>query len=258
MFLRPAFLIASAGLAAAVSLSNSCTSALLAVAASPDATCLDFALLVPLAVSNTSTTSIIPSVNSWLTGMCAQGLCSNSTLQTVVTNITNGCSSDLASVGLPTDPNTLTPTVQVAYPTVRQIACLNDTSSNTLCATELLNDIQSSIGITLSINNIVNLITQVVSGANITIPQNVTCSNCSKAAYTIASTNFPSLLSKEQSVVQSECGSSFTDGQMPPSIQEATSNSTSSTGGAASLSVNSFNVGAAMLVAVSSAFTIFA
>lgn len=85
---------------------------------------------------------------------------------------------------------------------------LHSTSANSLCVTELLNDVQSATT-TLSINNILGLITQTISGANIAIPQNVTCSNCSKAAYTVVSQNFPSLLSNGSSV-QSECGSSFT------------------------------------------------
>lgn len=45
---------------------------------------------------------------------------------------------------------------------------------------------------------------------------------------------------------------------MPSNIQETASNSTGSTGGAASLSVSSLNVGVAMLFAVSSTFAIFA
>lgn len=46
---------------------------------------------------------------------------------------------------------------------------------------------------------------------------------------------------------------------MPSTIKETAANSTSSsTGGAASLSVGSLNVGVAMLVAVSSAFAMFA
>ncbi|KAH0827450.1 hypothetical protein J3R83DRAFT_4138 [Lanmaoa asiatica] len=257
MFFRPALLIAGAGLAVAQSISSQCSSALLAIAASPQATCLDLGLLAPLALSNT--TSVIPTVNTWLTGVCSQGPCSNATLQTVVTNITTGCSSDLASLGLPTsDTTSLVTTVQAAYPTVRQVACLKDTSANTLCATELLTDIQSSTT-TLSINNIVGLIAQLMTGTNVNIPQNVTCSNCSKGAYTVVAQNYPALLTSDQSTIQSECGSSFTNGQMPSNIQATASNSTSSsTGGAASLSVSSLNVGVAMLITVSSAFAIFA
>jgi hypothetical protein len=258
MFFRPAFLLAGAGLALAQSLSSQCSSALLAVAASPDATCLDLSLLAPLALSNSSTTSVIPTINTWLPGLCSQGPCTNATLQAVVTNITTGCSSDLASIGLnTTDPTAVATTVETYYPAARQIACLKDTSANSLCVTELLTDIQSATT-TLSLSNIVGLITEAISGTTVGIPQNVTCSNCSQAAYTIVAQDFPGLLTSEESTIQSECGSSFTDGQMPSNIQETASNSTSSTGGAASLSVSSLNVGVAMLIAVSSTFAVFA
>jgi len=259
MLFRPALLIAGAGIAVvqSLSISSQCSSTLLSIASTPQATCLDLTLLAPLVLSNT--TSVVPTVNTWLTGVCSQGPCSNATLQTVVTNITTGCATDLASLGLgTTDPSALITTVQAAYPTVRQVGCLKDTSADSLCVTELLNDIQADTT-TLSINNIVGLITQIISGANITIPQNVTCSNCSKAAYTIVSQNFPSIVSSDQSALQSECGSSFTNGQMPSGIQETASNTTTtSTGGAASLSVSSLNAGVAMLIAVSSAFAVFA
>ncbi|KIJ67652.1 hypothetical protein HYDPIDRAFT_38135 [Hydnomerulius pinastri MD-312] len=262
MLFKPALLLAGAGLAAAQSLSgisSQCTSALTSVAGSPDATCLNPSALVSLAVSSSSS-SIIPTVNSWLTGLCAAGPCSNATLQAVVTNVTTGCSAELQSLGLATtDPTALVTAVETAYPTVRQVVCLKDTSTSTLCVPELLTDIQSSTT-TLSINNIVGLITQLMSGQNISIPQNVSCSSCSKAAYTLVAQGFPSLVSGDQSAVQSECGASFTDGQMPSGIEETASNTTTTTttGGAAALSVSSLNVGAAMLVAVSSAFTIFA
>ena len=59
--------------------------------------------------------------------MCSQGPCSNSTLQTVVTDILNGCSTDLASYGLTTnDPTAIVTTVQAAYPAVREIACFKE------------------------------------------------------------------------------------------------------------------------------------
>jgi len=260
MFFRHALLFAGAGLAVAqsLSLSSQCSSALLAIAGSQQATCLDLALLAPLAVSNSTSTSIIPTINSWLTGVCGQPACTNDTLQTVVTNIISGCSSDLASLGLPTnDTSSVVTVVQAAYPTVRQVACLKDTSANTLCVTEELTDIQSATT-TLSIDNIVGLITQLMSGTTINIPQNVTCSNCSKAAYTLVAQSFPSIASGEQSAVQSECGTAFTNGQMPSNIQETATNSTSSTGGAAPLSVSSLNIGVAMVVIVSSAFAMFA
>lgn len=143
MFFRSTLLIAGAGLAVAQSyvppaldltplifppsISSNCTSALLDIATSPDATCLDLTLLAPLALSNSSSTSVIPTTNSWLTGACSQGPCSNDTLAAVATNFTNGCSSDLESFGLSiTNSTNVVTAVQVAYPAVREIACLQE------------------------------------------------------------------------------------------------------------------------------------
>jgi len=257
MFFRSALLFAGAGIAAAQSLSSQCNSALLSFAGSSDSTCLNPSALVQLALSSSSS-SIIPTVDSWLTGLCAQGPCSNATLQAAVTNITAGCSAELQSLGETSDPATLTTAVQEVYPTFRQVVCLKDTGVGSLCVTELLTGIQTATT-TLTLTNFVNLITQAMSGQNVSIPQNVECSSCSKAMYTTAAAGLPSLVSSEQSAVESTCGTSFTDGQMPSGIQETASNSTTTTtGGAAALSVSSLNIGAAMLVAVSSAFAIFA
>ncbi|KAH7888405.1 hypothetical protein F5I97DRAFT_692976 [Phlebopus sp. FC_14] len=258
MFSKYLLLIAGAGIATAQSISSQCTSALASVAGSPDAACLNPSALVSLALSN-SGSSVIPTIDTWLTGLCATGPCSNATLQAVVSNVTNGCSTELQSLGLGTsDSQSLTSIVESVYPTARQVVCLKDTSVNGLCVTELLTDIQDATT-TLSINNIIGLVSQVASGQNVSIPQNVTCSNCSKAGYTIVAQNYPSVVASEQSFVQGECGTSFTDGQIPSNIEETASNSTSTTtGGAATLSVSSLNIGAAMLVAVSSAFAIFA
>ncbi|KAF9230885.1 hypothetical protein BU15DRAFT_83064 [Melanogaster broomeanus] len=237
MFFRSALLFAGAGIAAAQSLSSQCNSALLSFAGSSDSTCLNPSALVQLALSSSSS-SIIPTA--------------------AVTNITAGCSAELQSLGQTSDPATLTTAVQEVYPTFRQVVCLKDTGVGSLCVTELLTGIQTATT-TLTLTNFVNLITQAMSGQNVGIPQNVECSSCSKAMYTTAAAGLPSLVSSEQSAVESTCGTSFTDGQMPSGIQETASNSTTTTtGGAAALSVSSLNIGAAMLVAVSSAFAIFA
>ncbi|KAI6026134.1 hypothetical protein BKA83DRAFT_4238916 [Pisolithus microcarpus] len=216
MLSKSVFLLAGAGFAAAQSISSQCSSTLV--------------------IRRRSNSSVIPAVDSWLTGLCAL----------VFTNITSGCSSELASLE--------------AYPTLRQVWCLKDTSVNELCVTEELTGVQNTTG-TLTINNFITVVGEIISGSS-SIPQSVACSNCSKAAYTIADSNFPALVSNSTSTVQSTCGSSFTDGQMPSGIEETASNSSSSssgsTGGAVSLSVNSLSMGVTMLVVVSSIFAIFA
>ncbi|KAG1766952.1 hypothetical protein EDD22DRAFT_950280 [Suillus occidentalis] len=257
-----AVLLAGAGFAVAQSsgLSSQCQSALLSTSASSSAACLNPSGLISLVVTNSATSSVISGVNTWISGLCSQAACSNSTLQTVVTDILTGCSTDLSSIGVDTTNSTaIVTSIQAAYPTVRQLVCLNDTSTSTLCVPELLTNIQSATT-TLSLNNIVSLVTKLVSGQSTGIPSSAVCTNCTKAAYTVLSQGLPGIASTAQSSFSSECGANYTDGQMPSGIQEASSStsSTTSTSGAIVLSVGSLNMGAFAVAALSAAFAIFA
>lgn len=263
MLSKSSVLLLGAGFAAAQSISSGCTSALVSIAGSPDSACLNPSALVQLVLTN-STTSIVPVINTWLTGLCALGPCSNSSLQAVFTNLTAGCPTELQALGLSTNNSESSVTqFQAAYPTARQILCLKDTSANELCATEELTQVQNVTG-TLTTSNIASVVSQISAG-NQSIPQSVTCGNCSKASYIIASTNFPDLVSGSKSQIQNTCGTAFTDdGQMPSGIVETASNSTSSgsgsgsTGGAATLDASSLNIGLSMVIGVSSVFAFFA
>ncbi|KAG1751535.1 uncharacterized protein EDB91DRAFT_1045387 [Suillus paluster] len=261
MFFNSAVLLAGAGFAVAQSLSSQCESTLLSIAASSSDTCLNPSALVSIALLNSSS-SIIPGVNTWLSGLCSQGACSNSTLQTVVTAVVSGCSTELASLGLTTtDPTALVSSIQDAYPTVRQLVCLKDTSTSTLCTPEVLTNIQSATATNMTLNNTVALITKLVTGQSAGVPSSAICVDCTKAAYTVLNQGLPSIANATQSPLSSQCGTNYTDGQMPSDIQESASNSSSSTtssSGAIALSVSSLNMGAAVVAAVSAAFAILA
>ncbi|KAG2129840.1 uncharacterized protein EDB93DRAFT_1181653 [Suillus bovinus] len=248
-----------AGFAVAQSgLSSQCQSALLNISASSTTACLNPSGLISLAITNSNSSSIIPGVNTWISGMCSQAACSNSTLQTVVTDVISGCSSDLSSIGVTTtDTTTIVTSIQASYSTFRQLLCLKDTSTSTLCVPELLTNIESSTS-TLSLNSIVALVTKSLSGQSTGIPSSTICTNCTKAAYTVLSQGLPGIASTVQSSFSSQCGANYTNGQMPSGIQEAASSSTTSSSGAISLSVSSLNVGVAAVAAVSAAFAIFA
>lgn len=110
-------------------LSTQCQAALATIVGNSDASCLNAQALIGLVVSTSSTTntSIIPTVNTWLTGMCSRPACTNATLATVVSSVTSGCSTELGQLGLSdVDSSSLTALVQSAYPTVRQVACLGE------------------------------------------------------------------------------------------------------------------------------------
>jgi len=262
MFFASALILAGAGLASA-QLSSQCQSTLTQIATSSEASCLNPLGLAALATSNSSTTSIIPTLSSWLTTTCSTAACSNQSLSDIVTNVTSGCASDLESIGASTtDTSGLISAVQQYYPVVRQIACLQDTSENQNCAIETLYAIQNSTT-TLSLTNIVGLVSKASSGQTTSLPSNISCSSCAKAAYLTVQQAEPALITSDiSSAVQQQCGANFTSGGIPSNIKETASNSSSTTtkSAATALSVGGFSMGAAVsaLVAISSIFTFLA
>lgn len=107
--------------------SNGCLTALTYTIGNPASQlCLggESALTTLLAALAASTSSIIPDINYWLTGLCNSPECSEDTLADVVHNITNGCLAEL-NLPAPTIAN-LTNTVEQLYPTARYIMCLEE------------------------------------------------------------------------------------------------------------------------------------
>ncbi|KAI5123910.1 hypothetical protein M0805_005726 [Coniferiporia weirii] len=254
------------GGAQAISLSSQCQSTLTNIALSSEASCLNVAGLAPLLTASANSSLVAP-INTWLSGACAQSPCSNQTLSDIVTNITSGCSSDLSSIGFSnSSDSSLISAVQQAYPTVRDIACLKETSNNTLCVTDLLTDIQNTNG-TLSIDNIVATLPQIVMGQAAGVPSYISCSDCVKQAYNVLKTEQPSLASQSNvtSAFTSQCGSSFLDGTTPSDIAEGTGSAaptgTSTTSAASGGFVSRealAGIALSSLSAVFSAFFIFA
>ncbi|OJT09268.1 hypothetical protein TRAPUB_14265 [Trametes pubescens] len=255
----------------AQSLSTQCQAALATIVGNSDASCLNAQALIGLVVSTSSTTntSIVPTVNSWLTGMCSRPACTNATLATVVSTVTSGCSTELGELGLSdVDSSSLTALVQSAYPTVRQVACLGDTSSNnTLCVTETLNNLEPYTG-TLTVSNIEAVASQIVAGTVPNVPSNVTCTDCTKAAFNLVEQNFNGLLSGFSSDVSTTCGSSFIDGTQPASVTQLASNSTASAAATSNAAAGMFTaqfgfaplagVAVSALVTLTSAFFVLA
>ncbi|GLB37539.1 hypothetical protein LshimejAT787_0405900 [Lyophyllum shimeji] len=207
----------------AQSLSSACTNALLAVATNPDASvCLSLNSLIPVVTGSTNV-SIVPVFDTWLTSICAAALCSNETLSAVATNVSNGCAAELA---LPDTSTTfssgLAAVVQQFYPTVRKMFCLKD--GDTYCITQTLSSIENIVG-PLKIFNIIQL---ALNPGVYRIPPNITCADCIKEAYNIVSHDIPSLVSDTGPSLQSQCGTSFTDGSTPSGISESAVEATKS------------------------------
>ncbi|KAF8200958.1 hypothetical protein BJ912DRAFT_947698 [Pholiota molesta] len=216
-------LSALVAIVSAQSLSTACTNTLAVIAQNPDAaSCLSPGSLVSLATGGANA-SVIPTINSWLTSVCGASACSNDTLAAVVQNVTSGCSTELSGLGLTSSvASSITPLVQQYYPTVRKVACLKDGSTN--CITQTLTNVQNIVG-NLTISNIM----QIIANPPSTIPTNVSCTDCIKAAYNVVNQDVPSLISGAAPSLQSQCGASFTDGTTPSNIVESLSTTSGST-----------------------------
>jgi len=254
----------------AQSLSTQCTGALAAIAANPDANaCLAPSALLSLVTSSNS--SIVTPVDNWLSSLCGASSCSNATLASIVQNATTGCSAELGSLGFTSD---LTPdvvnAVQLYYPTVRNVVCLKD--GNTNCITQTLTNLQTALGVSLTLNNVIGLIANPPQDKIQAIVANktLTCTNCIKAAYNEINHGLPLLqISSAAPALQSQCGATFTDNSTPAGISQSASTSTSGSNAAQSsasgnnaaafLSTGAFtSIGVSALIAVGSAFALLA
>jgi hypothetical protein len=89
------------------SISSSCIARIGSLALSPPGTaCFNGAGLIPFATLSPSA-SLIPPINTWLTGLCADAgnnatanQCNATTIGALVTNITSACEADLKNLGL--------------------------------------------------------------------------------------------------------------------------------------------------------------
>jgi hypothetical protein len=219
-----------------VTISKECTSTLFNLALSPEASsCFNTPDLINAVINKTQTLNDpIGAATTWVNGLCANGWCSENALQTFIQNITTGCSEDLQNTGVKIDftPDTMD-NIQHAYKAVREIVCLKDTSSGDLCAIDTLNEVKEFADNFLSINTVFSLFTgghfDVNAGKTFLqstlIPNLKTaCTNCAKAAFSVAKRDFPALVSQADSDVSSVCGADFVNGEIPANIQATAKN----------------------------------
>lgn len=111
------------------SLSQDCQSALLQVAGSPEASCLNVGALPSLFSNIGQNVSLIPAMDNWLQGACSQDPCTNQTLSDIVTTLATSCTVDLTEIGIDDSQSTISEMVtivQESFVTVQQIACLKE------------------------------------------------------------------------------------------------------------------------------------
>jgi len=251
-------LTATAGLASAqnLSLSSSCTTSLKGMLTSDDAACLNPGALLSFFIG--SDQSIPDTVNNWLTGVCSTGSCSNASLAAVVSNITDGCATDLGSVGVDSEnlKSTITSVVQQVYPLAREVACLKDDSAGQLCVTQTLDNLETVVGkLSLDDLSFFNLFADVgkllASGIS-----DLACTSCTKEAFTLTSQAFPDTVSFISGPVQDVCGASFLDGQLPDNVTQTAVNENFSAKSENGASERGFTAGV-ILIFLSSVLVIF-
>ncbi|KAF9526586.1 hypothetical protein CPB83DRAFT_857416 [Crepidotus variabilis] len=220
--------LSAIAVAQSMGISQQCISAVAGVAADPGASaCLSTGSLLAIGTTSSSA-SLVPVINNWLTSLCGQPACSNDTLAAVTKNITSGCTTDLQAFGFSQDMTpAITQYVQQYYPTVRKIACLK--SGNGLCVTQTLTSVEGLTGpLSLSaIENNTTAITKTIA----TLPNNITCSDCIKASYNIIEQDVPAIASDLKSGAQEKCGAAFVDGASVSGISQTASTGSNSNSG---------------------------
>ncbi|KIM40212.1 hypothetical protein M413DRAFT_446379 [Hebeloma cylindrosporum] len=206
-------------------LSSTCKTTLQGVLIAPDAQCLNLGTFLSVAVTSSGSSNIsIPDIaNTWLSGLCASGSCSNSTIASIVKNVTTGCADDLNNFGV-TQAGITTETIlqyaQTFYPPVREIACLKDDGSGKLCVPQTLSALEAIIG-KLGVENLDwNTFWETLAKLAAADYKNVACTACTKEAYNIGSKvfPFPDLLAQAAKPISDTCGASFLDGATPPGV----------------------------------------
>ncbi|KAF8515441.1 hypothetical protein JB92DRAFT_2914788 [Gautieria morchelliformis] len=225
-----ALLLAGVGAAAAFNINDpfgstgTCQSTLLNVSSNSEASsCLNVPGLAAI-LTLPANSSVVPSLNTWLQGMCRASPCSNATINAITTNITNGCQSDISNTGIGQSTlQTIIQDVPRFYPTIRSIACLKTASNDTLCASSTLLDVESFVGQPLSAENAMDAISQIAGHAT-SLPANLTCTGCTQAAFDTFQADEAMLAANPavQSVISQQCGANFLTASQPSDVVEGT------------------------------------
>ncbi|GJE92250.1 hypothetical protein PsYK624_084030 [Phanerochaete sordida] len=245
--------------ASALSISSQCEGALAGLLTDSGAACLNPSGIASI-LTTSSSTSLVGPVDSWLQGVCNQAACTNDTLAAVANDVVSGCQAELQSAGLANiTAAQLTGLAQQFYPSLREMACLQDSSNNTLCPTEFLTNLQTVTG-PLTTSGLQTFLGEVVASSVPPLPASLQCTDCSKQWYNIIKQAFPGVAdSSAESNVQNLCGANFTDGQTPSDVKSfgAAGNTTADTKNSGAMHLSA-GIGASALVVLSSAFAILA
>ncbi|KAF8595312.1 hypothetical protein BDV93DRAFT_611476 [Ceratobasidium sp. AG-I] len=239
-------------------LSASCQTTVQSVLAGPASTCLGVSGLMGIATI-TANQSIVAPVNDWLTSTCAQPACTNATIDSLFSNITSGCSSDLTAAEVTNGTLTdIKEYIDQWYPVAREVACLKDSNnSNAFCITTTLKALENYISQPLSLD----AFGLALAFAGTDVPKNLTCTSCVQAAYALIR---PRLNDANRGTwdtfLGGQCGASYTNGTTPAGIIQSASTapagSSSPANGAMSLKTGVFGSAVAVLFGIAGAVTL--
>jgi hypothetical protein len=170
--------------------------------------------------ASTNSSKFIESTNDWLVQMCGRGSCNSQVIQTVAANVSAGCGSNIGDIAL-SSPASVLATVQLGYPIIRNMMCLQDTNFN-FCMSK--NWTTAALQLTM-VNDPVAVIEQLISKSF-----NTDCNECTKAAFQLYNKAFPQI--NGTGLITDVCGADFAATLNNPvvNIRQSAQNGTYSSG----------------------------
>ncbi|KAF8597412.1 hypothetical protein BDV93DRAFT_562367 [Ceratobasidium sp. AG-I] len=190
-------------------LSNSCIETITDISSNGTFTCFK-ANKLPTILLAPTTQSFIDGVDSWVAFACAQSACSDAVVESLFTQVTTKCATDLNHIG-------------VAGLVIEDIGLYRRNwyelgrgcTSNTSCISTTLHAVADHANVTLGISSLWSaVLTLVESGKEVL--KNVACTSCARGAYDLTRPflSFFELVAADISL-GSLCGANFFNGTCP-------------------------------------------
>ncbi|KAH6913915.1 hypothetical protein BKA70DRAFT_1420688 [Coprinopsis sp. MPI-PUGE-AT-0042] len=222
--------------------SEECINSITSLGGHPElSSCLNFPGIVSIFTAGNST-SLIPPINSWLTGLCGAPACSDATLTAVVANLSTSCADEMGNLGFDIVFQSAV-AVRKGYPIARKVLCLKDGSDN--CITKTLQAYESKMGTLTG-----ELFGKLLFTGSSEIPRDLLCTDCTKAMQNVVSEGIPEVANNATYLesVEQVCGADFTDGEIPSNIVNSASSESAQDDGAAA------SVGSGLYIGVVGSF----
>ncbi|CAD6586686.1 MAG: hypothetical protein TREMPRED_004514 [Tremellales sp. Tagirdzhanova-0007] len=156
--------------------------------------------------------SIIPSLNTYFTALCANSTptCSNATITSAQSSIASGCASDISSGGTDAAEIDALGVLLKDYPEVYSGGCTKNSSTGDFCVTDTLNTFQSDTGTNVSVSFLTALLAGDTSTFQTALNSGNLCTGCVQSLYEQALRANASIANNTLGqAIQSKCGASF-------------------------------------------------